>query len=60
MSERTRSWWQVMPDEYAPTPMQQVTVFPTEPINTGLLDANGNPIMRDPYPIGFLKNDHHS
>jgi hypothetical protein len=52
-----RNWWHWMPDEYAPTPTQPVTVFPSEPINTGVLDANGNPIMRNPEQIGFLRGE---
>lgn len=55
---RERSWWHWMPDEYDPTPTQTVTVFPTEPVKTGLLDQDGNPIMRNPERIGFLKIDH--
>lgn len=49
-----------MPEQYDAPPAPQITVFPSEPTNTGILDADGNPIMRNPYPVGFLKNDFHS
>jgi hypothetical protein len=35
-------------------PMGHPTVFCPEPADTGLLDGDGNPILRLPDPIGFL------
>lgn len=35
-------------------PRQAIDVYDTEPADTGLLDADGNPIMRVPDRIGFL------
>jgi hypothetical protein len=32
-----------------------LTVVDDGLVSTGLLDANGNPIMRRPEPIGFLR-----
>jgi hypothetical protein len=60
VSKHQKNWWQEMPEQYDAPPAPQITVFPSEPTNTGILDADGNPIMRNPYPVGFLKNDFHS
>lgn len=54
MSERTKSWWQDMPELYEPSAVPMLTVYPSEAVDTGLLDADGNPIMRSPARIGFL------
>lgn len=38
---------------YEPPIITNVSVCDHEPIFTGLLDADGNEIWRDPEPIGF-------
>lgn len=53
MSKPTQ-WWHDMPERYEPTQVASVTVFPQEPVETGLLDQDGNPIMRSPPRLGFL------
>jgi len=53
----TRQWWHYMPETYDPTPTQSVTVWPSEPVRTGLLDSDGNPIMRNQERIGFLRDE---
>jgi hypothetical protein len=52
---RPTQWWQDMPERYEPNVPPVVTVFPIEPVNTGLLDFDGRPIMRSPEKLGFLK-----
>lgn len=54
MSERAKSWWQDMPEHYEPSAVSALTVYPSEAVDTGLLYADGNPIMRSPARIGFL------
>jgi hypothetical protein len=39
-------------------PLAHPQVFVADPIKTGLLDKDGNPIYRIPDPIGFLEKDH--
>ena len=51
-----RQWWQDMPERYDETAAPLLTVYPVEATDTGLVDANGNPIMRAPRAIGFLRN----
>lgn len=41
-------WYQVTP------PLGHPTVFVPEPADTGLVDADGNPIFKVPDPMGFL------
>lgn len=47
-----RSYWQddapMLPDISAPV---------SEPVNTGLLNAQGNEIWRQPYPMGFGRDE---
>lgn len=52
---KRRLWWQDMPERYEETIIPALTVFENEPTFTGILDAEGQPIMRGPEPIGFLK-----
>jgi hypothetical protein len=54
---RETQWWHEMPERYEETTVPSVTVFPTEPVKTGLLDQDGNPIMRNPERIGFLRDE---
>jgi hypothetical protein len=37
-----------------PHPGMSVNVHETEPVYTGLLDADGNELVRMPEPIGFI------
>lgn len=37
-------------------PLGHPTVFVGDPVNTGVLDANGNPIYRFPDAPGFVRN----
>lgn len=53
-ASKTCDWWQEMPDHYEASAAPALTVFEPDVINTGLLDADGNPIMRAAEPIGFL------
>lgn len=46
------SWWF---DQGPLTP--SLTVDDHEPVDTGLLDADGNSIMRLPNPVGFGRDD---
>ena len=41
----------------APTLHHTPTVSDHVAIDTGLVDLNGDPIMRAPYPMGFGKDD---
>lgn len=43
-------------DDRMVQPLGHPQVFVSEPINTGLLDASGNPIYRMPDMLGFLRN----
>ena len=45
-------------DWYEPPFVTSVEVVEGEPINTGLLDADGNSIWRMNDPIGFLHHGH--
>ena len=51
------NWWQDMPERYEETTLPVLTVYPSEPTQTGILDENGNPIMRNPERMGFLKDE---
>lgn len=45
-------------DDYHWRPMHQLghpSVFFSDPVPTGLLDADGNQIYRSPDPVGFLR-----
>lgn len=42
---------------YFTRPRPQVTRSDDEATDTGLLDVNGDPIMRAPNPIGFGRDD---
>lgn len=54
---RPRSFW-VEDDYYADdSPAQLPTVSDHEPVDTGIIDVNGNPIMRAPNPVGFGRDD---
>lgn len=44
-------------DWYEPPLMTSVEVIEGEPINTGLLDSEGNEIWRLNEPIGFIHHD---
>lgn len=47
-----RSWWQYLPaDPIAPPAL---VVESAEPVQTGLVDQYGNPIMRSPRAIGYF------
>lgn len=53
-----RAFW--VEDEHFspdPTPSPQLTVSDHEATDTGLIDLNGDCIMRAPNPIGFGKDD---
>lgn len=39
------------------TLIPDLTVCDHEPVNTGLLDADGFEIWREPFPIGFGRDD---
>jgi hypothetical protein len=54
---RETQWWHEMPERYEETTVPSLTVFPAEPVKTGLLDQDGNPIMRNPERIGFLRDE---
>ena len=45
------------PDWDSPAQSHLPTVSDHEATDTGLLDANGDPIMRAPNPIGFGKDE---
>lgn len=53
---RPRSFF-VADDVYVEPATTIPTVSDHEAIDTGLLDADGNPIYRAPNPIGFGKDD---
>lgn len=56
VARRTRSLW--VGDDVWVEPANHVpTVSDHEATDTGLLDANGDTIMRAPNPIGFGKDD---
>lgn len=46
------SWW-----EAAPQPLPYPQLWLPEPVDTKLLDADGNKIMRHPDQIGFIRSD---
>lgn len=50
---KDKAWWQWLEDEIGPAP--NPTVFDEQPVNTGLVDEEGRPIMRGSDPIGFLR-----
>lgn len=52
---RPRAW--VEDDVYVDPPQFVPSVPEHVAIDTGLIDADGNAIMRAPNPIGFGKND---
>lgn len=41
-------------DDQAAPPLPHPITYVQEPVKTGLLDAEGNPIYRLPDPVGFL------
>ena len=44
---------QVEDDWYHDPMIPSITTCDHEPVDTGLLDSNGDPIMRAPRPVGF-------
>lgn len=48
--KRPSLWFDPQPQPPLPAP----TVFVPEPAPTGLLDAEGRPLYREPEPMGFL------
>lgn len=54
----TRAYWVVLDDDFDETERQTISVYETdnEPIDTGLLDANGDRLFRvtEREPIGFI------
>lgn len=57
-SARRKALWVEDEDAWdAPIQSHVPTVCNHEAIDTGLLDSNGDPIMRAPNPIGFGKDD---
>ena len=49
---RPHFWFDDLPAE--PIAPPQLTVYPSEPRDTGLVDKDGHAIMAAPEPIGFL------
>jgi hypothetical protein len=53
---QTTDWYQFEPDLYQKTDMPPLSIQDTGPINTGLVDEDGNPILsRARDKIGFLR-----
>ena len=46
-------WWHYMPEAYEPTATPALTVHSEAAKDTGLLDVDGNKIMKSPERIGF-------
>lgn len=56
-TQRSKAWIEDEEAWDAPIVANIPTVSDHEPINTGLLDSNGDAIMRAPNPCGFGKDD---
>lgn len=52
-NQPARLWWEELPAVADLPPPATLTVHDVGPIDTGLVDENGNKIMRLPDPIGF-------
>lgn len=48
-------WYEYEPDTWPSQPPQPLTVYAAEPVATGLLDEDGNRIMRVPERLGFIR-----
>lgn len=51
--EAPRAYW----DTYSEVFLPDLTVSEHRPVDTGLLDRRGDPIMRAPNPLGFGLDD---
>lgn len=56
-SGRSKSEWEDDWIERVPVAEHIPTVSDHEAVDTGLVDKSGEPIMRMPYPVGFLWGD---
>ncbi len=52
MASPTTDWW----DTTMP-PLSHPQVYESDPVKTGLLDADGRPLYRKTDPIGFVRFD---
>lgn len=48
-------WYEYEPDTWPSQPPQPLTVYPIESFATGLVDEDGNRIMRAPARLGFIR-----
>ena len=50
-----KGWYEYEPDTWPSQPQQPMTVYPSDPVATGLVDEHGNMIMRGQNKIGFIR-----
>ena len=53
--DKPKMWYEYVPDLWPVSRLPNLTIEPSQPTKTGLVNADGVPIMKGPDRIGYLK-----